>query len=466
MDAIEGAVARPLWWEGVPSRPARPPLHADATVDVAVVGAGYTGLWTAYYLKLAAPTLEVRVVEARHAGFGASSRNGGWCHAAYPLGSATLARDVGDAEALRFLRLLFGTLDEIERVTVLEGIDCHWAHGGSVSLARTPLQLRRARAAVAEEHDLGLDEHDLRLLDADAARALVGGADVLGATFSPHAAAVQPALLVEGLARACERRGVIIHEATAATDVRPGLVRTEGGTLRAGIVLRATEGYTRDLPGQRRTLVPLHSLMIATEPLPADVWERLGVRRRTLFGDHGNSLIYGQRTADGRLAFGGRGAPYRFGSRVAPGFGAYAGVHADLARVLRTLFPAIAPFRITHRWGGVLGVSRDWRPSVSFAPESGLGWAGGYVGDGVATSNLAGRTLADLALGRTTELTDAPWVQHRWRPWEPEPLRYVGINAGLWLARSADAEEDRTGRPSWRAALGNRLRGKTRRFER
>jgi len=430
------------------------------------VGAGYTGLWTAYYLKQADPGLDVRVLESRHVGFGASSRNGGWCHAAYPLGTATLAHDLGAPGAVRFMQQLVAALDEIERVARAEGIDCHWARGGRVALARTPLQLEHAREDVAVEHRLGFTEHDIRLLDRDEARSLVNADDALGGSYSPHAAAVQPALLVHGLAATCERHGVRIHEDTPVTDLAPGTLRTANGTLRAERVLRATEGYSRDLPGLRRTLVPLHSLMIATEPLPAELWEQLGMENRTLFGDYGHSLIYGQRTADGRLAFGGRGAPYRYGSGISSGFDAYPAVHADLLRVLRTLFPALQRHSITHRWGGVVGVSRDWRPSVSFSRESGLGWAGGYVGDGVLTSNLAGRTLAELALGLATERTAEAWVQHPWRPWEPEPLRYLGINAGLWLARSADAEELRTGKPSWRADLGNWLRGKKRRFER
>ncbi len=344
-------------------------------------------------------------------------------------------------------------------------IDCHWARGGSVSLARSPLQLEHAREHVSAEHVLGFSEDDVRLLDQDEARALANADDALGGSYSRHAAAVQPALLVHGLGVACERLGVHIYEETQATEIAAGRVRTSGGTLHARHVLRATEGYTSRLPRLHRTLVPLHSLMIATEPLPETVWQQLHMSERTLFGDYGHSLIYGQRTADGRLAFGGRGAPYRYGSGISTGFDAYPEVHADLARVLGTLFPVIREHAITHRWGGVLGVSRDWRPSVSFSPESGLGWAGGYVGDGVLTSNLAGRTLAELALGLTTERTGEPWVQHGWRPWEPEPLRFLGINAGLWLARSADAEERRTGKPSWRAGMGNWLRGKKRRFE-
>jgi glycine/D-amino acid oxidase-like deaminating enzyme len=249
-------------------------------------------------------------------------------------------------------------------------------------------------------------------------------------------------------------------ERTAAIEIEPGIVRTDAGRVRAGAILRCTEGYTPRLVGERRTIVPLYSLMIATEPLPEDVWERIGLRRRETFTDGRHLLIYGQRTADGRVAFGGRGAPYHFGSAIRPGFDRDDRVFADLERVLRGLVPQIGDAAITHVWGGALGVPRDWQASVGFDRERGLGWAGGYVGDGVATTNLAGRTLADLVLGRDTELTALPWIDHRSPRWEPEPLRWLGINATRALAASADRAEARTGREGgWRAAIVDRLTG-------
>ena len=160
-------------------------------------------------------------------------------------------------------------------------------------------------------------------------------------------------------------------------------------------------------------------------------------------------MIYGQRTADGRLAFGGRGAPYHFGSAVSPDFDRHPEVHSALQRILRELFPVLAEVRFTHEWGGNLGVPRDWFPSVRHDPLTGLGFAGGYVGDGVATSALAGETLAALILGDDPrELTTLPWVGHRSRRWEPEPMRWVGVNAVTALMTAADRGEHRTGRPS------------------
>jgi glycine/D-amino acid oxidase-like deaminating enzyme len=283
---------------------------------------------------------------------------------------------------------------------------------------------------------------------------------VLGGTYTPHCAALDPARLVRGLAEAVERRGVRIYEQTTAAAVRPGVVTTDHGTVRAPTIVRATEGYTRTLRGEERTLAPVYSLMIATEPLGDDFWAEAGLHGRATFADHRHLIIYGQRTADGRMAFGGRGAPYHFGSAIRAEFDRDASVHEALRRTLVELFPALAGATITHRWGGPLGVPRDWMPSVGFDTAGGLGWAGGYVGDGVSTTNLAGRTLRDLILGRHSELTGLAWVGHRWRRWEPEPLRYLGINAGLHLAGKADTSEQRTGRPSWYArALGRVLGG-------
>ncbi|MEU8615348.1 FAD-binding oxidoreductase, partial [Actinoplanes sp. NPDC048791] len=264
-----------------------------------------------------------------------------------------------------------------------------------------------------------------------------GAAGVLGGTFSPDCASLQPAALVRGLAAAVERRGVAIHEGTRALRLSRGAVVTDHGTVRADVVVRALEGYTAALAGHRRTLAPVYSLMIATEPLPPEVWERIGLARRETFTDHRHLIVYGQRTADDRLAFGGRGAPYHFGSRVRPAYDREPGVFAALRKALTDLFGIDPP--IAYRWGGPLGIPRDWMPSVGLA--DGLAWAGGYVGDGVAAANLAGRTLADLITGTDSERTRLPWTGHRSRAWEPEPLRWLGINAALHGTALRDAWE-------------------------
>ncbi|GIH12026.1 NAD(P)/FAD-dependent oxidoreductase [Rugosimonospora africana] len=434
----------------------RPRLAGDVEVDVAIVGAGYTGLWTAYYLAVERPGLRVAVIEAEIAGYGASGRNGGWCSALFPTSVPALARRYGRDRAVALHQAMVSTVDEVGRAARAEAIDCHYRKGGTVVLARSPAQLTRARAEVAESAEYGLG---VELLDGPEAARRCGATGVLGGTYTPDCAAIHPARLVRGLASAVERRGVRIYEGTRALALRPGSVATATGTVRATTVVRATEGYTPALPGLRREIAPVYSLMIATEPLPPELWESIGLAERETFSDHRHMIIYGQRTVDGRLAFGGRGAPYHFGSRTRPAYDRDPRVFAALRRTLVELFPALGSVDVAYAWGGPLGVARDWTASVGYDRRTGLAWAGGYVGDGVGTANLAGRTLADLILDRDSDLVRLPWVGHRSPRWQPEPLRWLGANVGLRLMGAADAAEARTGRPSRTAAVVGRLLG-------
>jgi glycine/D-amino acid oxidase-like deaminating enzyme len=425
------------------------------------VGAGYTGLWTAYYLLEADPSLRVVVLEAETAGFGASGRNGGWCSALFPAGPDKLAARPGSSpEAARALHAaMCDTVDEVGRAVGAGGIQADYVKGGTVVVARTPTQLDRARAEVDHARQWGRGEDDLRLLDRAETEGMVGMDGALGATYTPHCAAVHPAKLVRGLAREVERLGAVVHEQTRALRLEQGRVVTDRGTVRADVVVRATEGYTPGLDGARREVVPVYSLMVATEPLSDAQWERVGLAGRPTFSEHRHLVVYGQRTADGRLAFGGRGAPYHYASRVRPSYDAEPRVWQDLRATLCDMFPVLDDVTFTHAWGGPLGIPRDWCASVGLDRGTGLAWAGGYVGDGVSTTNLSGRTLRDLVLGRDTELTRLPWVNRRSRRWEPEPLRWLGINSGLTAMSIADREERLTRRPSRIARMMSPLVG-------
>jgi glycine/D-amino acid oxidase-like deaminating enzyme len=438
-----------LWHDSVDTDwTPRPALSGDIEADVAIVGAGFTGLWTAHYLAEADPSLRIVVLEAETAGYGASGRNGGWCSALFPASLGTLASMKDRDAALAQHRAMRETVDEVVRVAAAEGIDADIAKGGTISLARSRAQLRRARAEVADARAWDRDEDDVRLLDKAEARSVLRGSRTIGATYTPDCAAIHPARLVRGLADAVERRGVTIHEQTPVRAIAPGRAHTGVGDVRARTILRATEGYTATLKGEDRTMVPVYSLIIATEPLSAATWDEIGLARRETFSDHRHLIIYGQRTADDRLVFGGRGAPYHLGSRIKPEFDRDERVFARLYATLIDLFPVLEGTRVTHAWGGALGIPRDWCASVGLDRATGLGWAGGYVGDGVSTTNLAGRTLRDLVLERDTELTRLPWVGHRSPAWEREPLRWLGINAGLRAMTLADAEESVTRLPS------------------
>ena len=428
----------------------RTALAGDTTADVAIVGGGLTGLWTAYYLLERDPTLRVAVLEKHIAGFGASGRNGGWCSALFPASTAALAREHGRGAALAMRRAMVDTVDEVGRVAAAEGVDCDFVRGGTLSLARTPLQLESARAEVLEARGYGVD--DLRLVETD-----VGGA--LGASVDPACARLHPAKLVRGLARLLEARGVAIYEQSEVLDWTAGSVTTARGTVSAPHVVIATEGYGATLPKSRRGILPLYSLMIATEPLDDAVWRDIGIEHGQTFTDFRHLLVYGQRTADNRFAFGGRGARYHWGSAIRDGYDRVPRVFDHLRAALVDLFPQAAQAEVTHRWGGPLGVPRDWHASVRYDEATGIGAAGGYVGDGLSTTNLAGRTLADLVTGVSTSLTALPWVNHISPRWEPEPLRFVGANLGLAAMTVADAEEKITGRASIAARLMAPLTG-------
>ena len=413
-------------------------LDGDADCDVAIIGGGFTGLWTAYALVRHDPHLRIRVLEAEVCGYGASGRNGGWASALFAGSPATTARH-GGAAAVKALRdTMVGAIDDLEATCREESIDCRFHRGGTLIAATSPAHVERLREHVADE--------DAEWLDADAARKRINAARMFGAVFTPHCAAVQPARLVRGLCASVRRHGVTVHEGTRVDSIEPGRVHTARGTVRAEVVVRATEGYTPRFSSLRRRLIPIYSFIIATEPLPGRFWDEVGWRDRETFGDGRHLIIYAQRTADDRIAFGGRGAPYHFGSRVGPRFDRDPRVFRALEDTLHDVFPATRDAEITHRWGGPLGAPRDFYPSVGFDRATGLAWAGGYVGDGVTTTNLAGRTLADLIQGRDTERTRLAWVDHHSRSWEPEPLRWLGVNAGLRLSAAADRREARTER--------------------
>ncbi len=437
------------WWRSVGGPPpARPPLPGPADADVAIVGAGLTGLWTAYYLKRARPALRVVVLEAEQAGFGASGRNGGWLSGFF----SGPPRAYGSGyDALQ--RAMFETVEEVARVLAEHAIDAEMARGGTLTVALDGAQLARLREAIAGARRHGVGEEDLRELSPAELDERVRVADAAGASFSPHVARVHPVKLLLGLAAAVQASGAEIYEHTPVTELGPRRAVTTRGEVRAEWVVRATEGYTASLRGERRALVPMNSSMIVTEPLAAEAWERIGWSAAETIGDGAHVYAYLQRTADGRIAIGGRGVPYRYGSRTDGRGDTAERTVASLRAKLASMFPAAADAEVAHAWSGVLGVPRDWAPAVVADPARGLAYAGGYVGEGVAAANLAGRTLRDLILGESTELTRLPWVGRRPRRWEPEPLRWAEIRAVYAAYRRCDAAERRTGRPSRIARL-------------
>ncbi|MBT2449697.1 FAD-dependent oxidoreductase [Streptomyces sp. ISL-43] len=445
--------------EPATSRPPRAPLTGDATADVVIVGGGYTGLWTAYYLKTAAPDLRVTVLEQKSCGYGASGRNGGWLYNGI-AGRDRYAARHGHQAALRLQHAMNDTVTEVIGIAAKEGIDADIHHGGVLEVARTPAQLTRLKAF--HDAELAFGETERELYDATDTHARIDIADAVGSTWTPHGARIHPLKLLKGLAAACERLGVVIHESTPVTEISPRRARTPYGTVRAPYVLRCTEGFTAALKGQKRSWLPMNSSMIATAPLPPEVWSQLGWAGSETLGDMAHAYMYAQRTADDRIAIGGRGVPYRFGSRTDNDGRTQPATIAALTHLLEGFFPILTGVEITHAWSGVLGVPRDWCATVTLDATTGLGCAGGYVGSGVATSNLAARTLRDLVLGDPTDLTTLPWVNHRVRRWEPEPFRWLGVQALYAAYREADRRESTTHTPTTTplARLADRVSGR------
>ena len=421
---------------------------------MAIVGAGFGGLWTAYYLKAADPSLRVTVVEAEIAGFGAAGRNGGFVSAGIAGSGGLYARRSGWDSVLRAEREVQRGVDEIGRVVSAEGIDCGYKKSGALTLATTEPQVQRLRARAEAKYRLGLGTDDIRLLTAEECAELVhGAAGVLAGSFTPHCARVDPARLARGLADACERLGVKIFEQSPAETLQPKVVQCRGGRVLADVVVRATESYTIRERAARRRFLPLYSLMIATEPLSQETWDELGWQDGLGLTDLSHLYYYANQTTDGRIALGGRGAPYRLTNPISPENEQDAGVYERLCQTLREAFPAAAQARITHHWGGSLAVPRDWCMTTTFDRTTGLGFVGAFGGHGVTAANLSGRTMRDLILGNSTDLTSLPWVGHRTRNWEPEPLRFIASRAITKMLESSDGYEVRTGKPAKRVRL-------------
>ncbi|MFC5827583.1 NAD(P)/FAD-dependent oxidoreductase [Nonomuraea insulae] len=451
---VNGEVS--YWYreEGLPGP--GPRLDGNLPADVVIVGAGYTGLWTAYYLKQADPSLDVVLLEKEFAGFGASGRNGGWLTAALAGSPERYARSHGHDAAVRLQREMITSVDEVIAACEKEGIDADIVKGGVLTVARGSAQTARLRASVTRMRSWGFEEEDLRLVE-PGERLRVAGA--VAGSWSPHCARVQPAKLVQGLARVVRGLGVRIFEGTPVTELAPHRAITPYGTVSAPYVIRATEGFTAGISGLRRQWLPMNSSMIVTAPLPEAFWDEVGWQGRDLLGDEAHYYMYAQRTADDRIAFGGRGKPYLYGSRIDARGHTPAQTVDALWSLLLDFFPGAATSRVEHAWSGVLGVPRDWCSTVHVDHATGLGWAGGYTGHGVTTANLAGRTLRDLILREKSELTSLPWVGRTVRRWEPEPLRWLGVHAMYGLYRAADARERTRPRTSFLARLADLITG-------
>jgi glycine/D-amino acid oxidase-like deaminating enzyme len=437
----------------------RPALDGSIDVDVAILGAGFTGLWTAYYLLQREPSLRIAIVEAEIAGFGASGRNGGWCYSGFPVGPLELIEGYGFDAARAVSLAMYESVDQVGEVCRIEDIDCHYEKGGSLHIARAAYDLPKLQEMYDGFRAIRLEDH-YEILDNFETASRIRVEDAAGAFLNREGAVIQPAMLARGLARAVERYGGTIYEQTRVTDFTPGkrpVLHTERGDVRAKTIVLAGEAYLSRLEKTKRDIIPLTSHMVVTEPLTEGLWEAIGWKRRELVEGFGTTNGYIQRTADGRIAFGAFRAQYPYQSKITDDLDHNEAIFTHARRAVLVWFPMLRGVTFTHAWGGVFGAPRDHMPTMAYDPRLGVATGQGYTGEGVATANLSGRVLADLITGTDSDLTHLPMTKHRPRKWVREPLRWLGVKAVMQSRRRTDRQVERTGRYPEKPTLADRL---------
>jgi glycine/D-amino acid oxidase-like deaminating enzyme len=438
----------------------RRPLSGAETVDVAILGGGFSGLWTAYYLLRDNPGIEVTILEKDICGFGASGRNGGWCSTRFPLDIGALERRFGVASARETLLALSESVREIGRVVASERIDAHYRETGILSVARGAAQLPAMQATYRGYERLGLGA-DHRLLGPEEAYELLHATHIAGALLTPHSASVHPGNLVRGLARAVERLGGVIHEQSEVTALWPGesaaLVTCSGRLQARRAVVLAGEAYLSCLKELRRTLLPVSSMIVITEPLTDAQWLQIGWAGGQSVSSQSHTTNYLTRTLDGRILYGSRGAPYLLGSRMVEPGPEQEKTFEWMRSQLRGWFPVLASIRFTHAWGGYVGMPRDSMPAAHFDPSTKVAMLLGYTGRGVSTTNLAARLVAGQITGRHTGLEGLPIHRRAGRPWEREPLRWAAVRYVQRAFARMDAAEEAGRTEPWDARFARYL---------
>jgi glycine/D-amino acid oxidase-like deaminating enzyme len=449
--ALAGARHVPFWLDR--ERPApEPALAGRARADLAVVGAGFTGLWAALQAKEEDPGREVVVLEGATAGEGASGRNGGFWDASLTHGLANgLARFPEEIEALEALGA--ANVAGIEDALARHGIDADWRRTGMITVARTPAQLREGRAWAAELVGRGtgarwLERHEL------AAR--VRSPQFLGGVLeSGGVGLVDPGRLVDGLRRAALGAGVRLHERTRVAALRrtaTGVeLRTDGGAvLDARRVLLATNAYRPLVRSIRRIVVPVYDYVLVTEPLSGAQRAAIGWDGGEGLADAGNRFHYFRMTADGRILWGGYDAVYHFANGMKPALERRERSFTGLARRFRATFPELADVRFTHAWGGAIDTCSRFAVTWGRALDGRVVYAVGYTGLGVAASRFGARVALDLLDGRGTERTSLRFVRERPLPFPPEPLRWAVVRG---TERAMERADRRGRRGAWLGAL-------------
>ena len=431
---VRAAEPKPFWLDRPDAPPARARLRGSVACDLAVIGGGFTGLWTALLAKEFYPERSVVLVEGNRVGWAASGRNGGFCDASLTHGAANgRHRFPGEFAALQ--RLGTENLDAIETAVGRYGIDCEFERTGTIGVATQEYQVAGFREAAAGD--------GVAFLDTDAIRAEVNSPTYLAGVWDKAGAAmIHPARLAWGLADACEQLGVRIAERTPATglaaDADGVRVRLRDGVLRAGRVALGTSAFPALLRWLRPYIVPVYDYVLVTEPLSAAQRASIGWRNRQGIGDSANQFHYYRLTADDRILWGGYDAIYHFGRGLRAAYDQRPATFAILADHFFTTFPQLEGIGFSHRWGGAIDTCSRFCAFFGTAHRGRVAYALGYTGLGVGPSRFGARVMLDLLSGVQTELTELKLVRSRPVPFPPEPLAYLGIQATRWSLASAD----------------------------
>ena len=428
-------------WRNQGSITARDCVKAANSFDVAIIGGGFSGLWSAYHLKQLQPSLKIAIFEQKYVGYGASGRNGGWASAEYPTSNSRLIKEHGVQTYNNLRKSLIESIDEIGQIAKSNAWQIEYAKGGALVFATNKAQLTRISSEIDDEH---------KFLTKDQASELLNVANIKGGIYTPHCAALNPFNLTQSLAKYLESNGVKIFEESKVEEISDKALLVNGHRIGCQISIRATEAFTarKWIANQQ---IPIYSLIIATERLPSEILTQIRNSQRATFQEACNLVTYAQITGDNRLAIGGRGSRYKLFSHLSERSETDVRMHSALEKRAVKWFPQLQSVNFEYRWGGPVALTRRWQSYLNYNPITGQAAIGGYVGDGVTLSYLVAKTLAQIIDGQKTP--DLPFVNQRIGRWEPEPIRYLAVNAGFKATVVADFEERITGRPSLIAAV-------------
>ncbi len=418
------------YWDGSKRpRPAAQPFDSDAAVDVAVIGAGYTGLSTAYHLKAAEPSLDVAVLEGETVGFGASGRNAGFVMTLFGA-SLGLMKALHGAERVRAAHAYMErSIAALEEMIGEHKLDCDFERGGFLKVATTPRYAARIRDEIETLEALGIHGH--RWLESDELNGRVRSPTYVGACLEPGCGLINPRKWVDALGRLAADAGARIYEHSRVARVeRVGgkfRLTSNGATLTAEKVVFASNGYTHLIPGMRSKQLPAYVFIVVTEPLSVQQIASIGWAGREGIEDGRNFMHFYRLTPDNRLLMGGGPGFVPFGGRMT--HDAHPAAWEHLEDFVGTTFPGLRGVKIAHRWGGAFSVTADSTPQIGTMHDGAAVYSVGCTGHGVAMTHMNGRILRDLVLGRTSELTELWFVNRRAMPLPPEPIRSIGAKA-------------------------------------